>query len=40
MWLQGLINESMAMAVVIHKSAKYLDPMSNCTGLPYTAFGA
>ena len=37
MWLQGLINESMAMEVVIQRSAEYLDPMSNYRGLPYSA---
>jgi hypothetical protein len=40
MWLQGLINESVAMEVVIERSAEYLDPMSNYRGLPYTALGA
>jgi len=40
MWLQGLINENMRMEVVIHRSAEYLDPMSNYRSLPYTALGA
>jgi hypothetical protein len=40
MWLLGLINESIVMEVVIHRSAEYLDPTSNYRGLPYTAMGA
>jgi len=35
MWLQVIINENMAMAIVIHRSAEYLDLMSNCRRLLY-----
>ena len=39
MWLQGLINENMAVELVIHRNKDYLDPMSSYTGLTYTALG-